>query len=95
MCKQVQDTMSAKSKTKSKTPTPTDDLPFEQAFQELDELVKQLEAGELSLDESLALYERGQALAVRCQSLLETAELKIQTLTPEGVKDFESLEPDR
>ncbi len=87
--------MSAKSKAKPKTLAPTDDLPFEQAFQELDELVKQLEAGELSLDESLALYERGQALAARCQNLLETAELKIQTLTAEGVKDFESAEPDR
>lgn len=84
--------MSAKPKSKSKTATPAAELPFEQAFQELDELVKQLEAGELSLDESLALYERGQALAARCQSLLETAELKIQTLTTEGVKDFETAE---
>jgi exodeoxyribonuclease VII small subunit len=84
--------MSAKSKTKAKSVTPAAELPFEQAFQELDELVKQLESGELSLDESLALYERGQALAARCQSLLETAELKIQTLTAEGLKDFESAE---
>lgn len=84
--------MSAKSKAKSKIATPVSDLPFEAAFQELDELVKQLEAGELSLDESLALYERGQTLATRCQRLLETAELKIQTLTAEGVKDFETAE---
>ena len=84
--------MAAKTKSKSKTVFPPDTLTFEQAFQELDELVKQLEAGELSLDESLALYERGQALAARCQHLLETAELKIQTLTAEGVKDFEIAE---
>ena len=85
--------MSAKSKAKPKISAPTSDLPFEQAFQELDAIVKQLEAGELPLDESLALYERGQALAARCQSLLETAELKIQTLTPEGVKDIAAVEP--
>jgi exodeoxyribonuclease VII small subunit len=84
--------MSPKSKARSKTATPPTDLPFEQAFQELDELVKQLEAGDLSLDESLALYERGQALAARCQSLLETAELKIQMLTADGVKDVEIAE---
>jgi exodeoxyribonuclease VII small subunit len=79
--------MTAKAKTKSKSLAAAD-LTFEQAFEELDAIVKQLEAGELSLDESLALYERGQALAARCQRLLETAELKIQTLTSDGVKDF-------
>lgn len=87
--------MSSKSKTKSKTSTSDSELPFEQAFQELENLVKQLEAGDLSLDEALALYERGQGLAARCQSLLEAAELKIQTLTAEGLKDFADSEPDR
>jgi exodeoxyribonuclease VII small subunit len=84
--------MAAKTKSKSKTVLSPEALTFEQAFQELENLIEQLEAGELSLDESLALFERGQALSARCQNLLETAELKIQTLTADGVQDFETAE---
>jgi exodeoxyribonuclease VII small subunit len=70
-------------------------LSFEDAFQELDDLVHQLEDGALSLDDSLALFERGQALAARCQQLLETAELKVQQLAPRaGGFDLEPFEPD-
>jgi exodeoxyribonuclease VII small subunit len=67
---------------RAKTKTPVDDLPFEEAFEELEQVVRQLEEGQLSLDESLALFERGQALSARCQQLLETAELKVQQLVP-------------
>jgi exodeoxyribonuclease VII small subunit len=55
-------------------------LSFEEAFQELEETVRRLEAGGLSLDEALRLYERGQALATLCSALLEEAELKISEL---------------
>lgn len=55
-------------------------LSFEAAFTELDETVQRLEAGELTLEESLALFERGQALATYCQKQLDTAELKVQQL---------------
>jgi exodeoxyribonuclease VII small subunit len=75
-----------------KTPLPVDELPFEKALAELDDTVRQLEAGELSLDESLALYERGQLLAARCQHLLQAAELKVQQLAPKAGGGYE-LEP--
>jgi exodeoxyribonuclease VII small subunit len=57
------------------------DLSYEQAFQELEATVGQLEAGNLPLEEAMALFERGQLLAARCTELLEVAELKLQQLT--------------
>jgi exodeoxyribonuclease VII small subunit len=59
-------------------------LTFEQAFAELEETVRKLEAGGLALEESLTLFERGQALAARCSTQLDEAELKIKQLAPEG-----------
>jgi exodeoxyribonuclease VII small subunit len=61
---------------KTKT-QPITDLTFEQAFAELEESIHTLERGELPLEESLALYERGQELAAYCAKLLDEAELKI------------------
>lgn len=55
-------------------------MTFEQAFEALQETVAQLETGELTLEETLALYERGRALARRCQDLLDTAELRVTEL---------------
>ncbi len=60
------------------------DLTYEQAFQELEAVVHQLEAGDQSLEEALALFERGQLLAARCSGLLGVAELKLQQLTAGG-----------
>ena len=54
------------------------DLTFEQAFAELEESVRTLERGDLPLEESLALYERGQELSAYCAKLLDEAELKVQ-----------------
>ena len=53
-------------------------LSYEAAYQQLEALVAQLESGALPLEESVALYERGQRLAAHCQALLEEAELKIK-----------------
>jgi exodeoxyribonuclease VII small subunit len=61
-----------------------EELTFEEAFTELEETVRKLETGGLSLEESLALYERGQALAVHCGRQLDEAELKVRQLAPEG-----------
>jgi exodeoxyribonuclease VII small subunit len=70
--------------------TPVEKLTYEQAFEEMDKLVAALESGDLPLEESLALFERGQALAQRCMALLDQAELKVQQLTEDGeVEDFE------
>jgi len=56
------------------------DLTFEQAFGELEMTVQRLEAGDLTLEEAIALYERGMRLAQRCSSALDAAELQVQTL---------------
>ncbi len=66
------------------------DLTFEQAFEELETIVSQLEAANLSLEESVTLYERGQKLALLCGDLLDNAELRIQQLDDDGtVSPFE------
>lgn len=57
-----------------------EELTFEQAFAELEEAVRALEKGDLPLEESLALFERGQQLAAYCVKLLDTAELKIEQI---------------
>ncbi|MCS7282799.1 MAG: exodeoxyribonuclease VII small subunit [Anaerolineae bacterium] len=59
-------------------------LTFEEAFAELEEVVRKLEAGGLTLEESLALYERGRRLAAYCSRKLDEAELKVQQLLPDG-----------
>ena len=70
--------------TVAKSPTPAEKLSFEEALRELDKIVRRLEGAELSLDESIALFERGQALAARCSSLLDAAELKVKQIAPGG-----------
>lgn len=58
------------------------DVSFEKLYTELETTIEQLEAGNLTLDEALALYERGITLANECGALLDRAELKIQELSP-------------
>ena len=65
-------------------------MTYEQAFAELEEIVRKLEAGGLALEESLALFERGQALAAHCNAQLDQAELTIKQLTPTGTMPFET-----
>jgi len=62
---------------------PPDELTYEQAFDELQDIVARLEGGDLPLEESLQLFERGQALADRCSGLLEQAELRLRQLVPD------------
>jgi exodeoxyribonuclease VII small subunit len=59
-------------------------LAYEQAFEELEKVVADLESEVHNLDDALKLFERGQALAKRCATLLDTAELRVQQLTAEG-----------
>ena len=66
-------------------PTAVEELSYEQAFAELEEIVRLLETDSKTLEESLALFERGQALARRCAQLLEQAELRIRQLTGEDL----------
>ncbi len=61
-----------------------EDLSFEEALQQLEQTVAQLEAGDLTLEESLALFEQGQKLSAYCQSVLEQAQLRVEVLTADG-----------
>ena len=61
-----------------------EELPFEAAFAQLEEVVGKLEAGDLPLDDALALFEQGQKLAAYCSAKLDEAELKVQKLAPSG-----------
>jgi exodeoxyribonuclease VII small subunit len=66
-----------------------ENLTFEQAFTELEEAVRKLEEGGLTLEESLELFEWGQALAAQCNVQLDQAELKMRQLAPEGIVPLE------
>jgi exodeoxyribonuclease VII small subunit len=56
-------------------------LPFEKAMAELEEIVTRLEKGAVTLEESITIYERGEALRKHCESLLQTAEMRIEKIT--------------
>ena len=60
---------------------------FESALNELEQIVGKLERGELKLEESLKLFERGVALTKQCRQSLETAELKVKQLLANGAPD--------
>ncbi len=66
-------------------------MTYEQAYKELEEIVNGLETNQKSLDEALALFERGQALAKHCSGLLDRAELKVQQLNIQGGQSEEDL----
>ncbi len=59
-------------------------LTFEAAYAELEDLVLKLDSGDLPLEESVALFERGRKLAVYCQGLLDNAELRVNQLLDGG-----------
>ena len=78
----------AKASTK-KSEKPIDDLSYEEAMTELESIVDSMEGEQGSLDESMKLFERGQALVTRCNALLEAAQLKVQKLAGENLTPFE------
>ncbi len=65
-----------------------DKLTYEEAYRELIALVEALESDEHPLDETMVLFERGQALTHRCGTLLDKAELKIQQLSGDTLVDL-------
>jgi exodeoxyribonuclease VII small subunit len=70
------------------TETPADiaKMPFEDALKELESIVSRLEQGAVALEESITIYERGEALKSHCDRLLKNAEMRIEkiTLGPDG-----------
>jgi exodeoxyribonuclease VII small subunit len=61
-------------------------LPFERALEELEAIVRRLERGDVPLEDSIAIYERGEALKKHCEMLLKRAEARIEKITigPDG-----------
>ncbi len=68
------------------TGTPVEEMSFEAAIRELEQVVGQLERGDVALEDSIALYERGALLRKRCEAKLKDAEEKVAkiTLGPDG-----------
>jgi exodeoxyribonuclease VII small subunit len=73
----------------AKPPVPIEQLTFEQALAELEQIVTKLERGEVALAESIAIYERGDALRRYCDALLKQAEARVEKvrLGPGGRPD--------
>ena len=79
-----------KSSSKKSEKT-VEELTYEEALAELEEVVSTLEGEQNRLEEAIKLFERGQALAARCGVLLEAAELKVKQVAGDEVIPFEEL----
>ena len=77
-----------------RAPPPIESLTFEAALAELEDIVSRLEQGEVDLEDSIALYERGTALKAHCEKKLKGAEARLEkiVLGPEGAKGTEPME---
>ena len=61
-----------------------DKMSFEEALKELEDIVRRLEAGDVELEKSIEIYERGAKLKAHCESRLKSAELKIEQIVQGG-----------
>ena len=68
-------------------------LPFERAIEELELIVRRLEEGKVPLEESIAIYERGEALKRRCEELLRQAEARVEKITLDAAGKPSGAEP--
>jgi exodeoxyribonuclease VII small subunit len=83
------------NKTDKTAPAAIDELSFEAALEELESIVSRLEQGEVDLEDSIVLYERGMALKAHCEKKLKGAEARLEkiVLGPEGApKGTEPME---
>jgi exodeoxyribonuclease VII small subunit len=69
------------------------ELSFERAIEELESIVRRLEDGKVPLEESVAIYERGEALKRRCEDLLRQAEARVQKITLDASGNPSGTEP--
>ncbi|MFB9859934.1 exodeoxyribonuclease VII small subunit [Salinicoccus siamensis] len=65
------------------------DETFEEKMNQLETIVKKLDEEEVSLEESLELYQKGVELTTECDKILKNAELKVETLNKKGAEDEE------
>jgi len=86
--------MPRKSSPRDSTPAPSAVADFERNLEQLEHLVEHMERGEMTLEDSLAAYERGIGLYRHCQNALEQAELRVRLVSapehPELAEDFPS-----
>ncbi len=68
-------------------------LSFERAIEELESIVKRLEEGKVPLEESVQIYERGEALKRRCEELLRQAEARVDKITTDAAGHATGTEP--
>jgi exodeoxyribonuclease VII small subunit len=68
-------------------------LTFERAIEELESIVKRLEEGKVPLEESVTIYERGEALKRRCEELLRQAEARVEKITLDATGKPTGTEP--
>jgi exodeoxyribonuclease VII small subunit len=88
--------MAVKPETSPHTASaPVEDLSFEAALRELETIVSRLEQGEVDLEDSIALYERGTALKAHCETKLKGAETRLEKIVlgpggqPKGTEPVE------
>lgn len=74
--------------------TDVSQLSFEDALKELEGIVEQLERGDVALEESIKIYERGAALKLHCQNKLQNAKLKIEQIVLKQNGDVETTAAD-
>jgi exodeoxyribonuclease VII small subunit len=72
------------------------DMSFEDALAELEAIVRQLEAGDAPLEESITIYQRGAKLKAHCEGKLKSAQLKVEkiVLAPDGSASTEAFDAD-
>jgi len=70
-----------------------DAMTFEEALAALEQVVSQLEGGQVPLEQSIALYERGDALKKHCEAKLDAAELKVEKIVAGGDGDAPGTAP--
>lgn len=74
--------------------TPTDEMSFEAALAELEQVVTRLERGDVPLEDSITLYERGAKLKAHCEARLQAAQMRVEAIrlaedgTPKGTEPF-------
>jgi len=87
--------MNEKPKSKTAALPPVDAMSFEAALKELESIVARLEQGEVDLEDSISLYERGQGLKAHCEKKLKAAEGRLEKIVlgasgPSGSEPMET-----
>ena len=84
--------MASKTASDQSSAIPIETMSFEAAFKELEDIVSRLEQGSVDLEDSIALYERGQALKTHCEGKLKAAEGRLEKIV-QGPRGTVTSEP--